>query len=70
MVIVVEVVVLVVEVALVVEVVVAVITITSNGHSVMVFSHQSKTTTCQTWCERHHRNAQVKHLSCRCLALV
>ena len=29
-------------------------------------SHQ----TCRTWCERHHRNAQVQHLSCRCLALV
>ena len=29
-------------------------------------SHQ----TCRTWCERHHRNAQVHHLSCRCLALV
>ena len=25
---------------------------------------------CWTWCERHHRNAQVQHLSCRCLALV
>ena len=22
------------------------------------------------WCERHHSNAQVQHLSCRCLALV
>ena len=40
----------------------------------MVFSHQSKTTTrpqtCRTWCERHHRNAQVQHLSCRCLVVV
>ena len=58
----------------------------------MVFSHQSKTTTrrrqdkcwtcaflwclshqvCRTWCEteRLHRNAQVQHLSCRCLDLV
>ena len=27
-------------------------------------------TTRQTCCERHHRNAQVQHLSCRCLALV
>ena len=24
----------------------------------------------RTWCERHHRNAQGQHLSCRCLALV
>ena len=23
-----------------------------------------------TWCERHHRNAQVQHLSCRCLVVV
>ena len=58
--------------------------------TVMVFSHQSKTTTrqrqdkcwtcaflwslshqvCRTWCERLHRNAQVQHLSCHCLALV
>ena len=22
------------------------------------------------WCERHHRNAQVQHLSCRCLVVV
>ena len=58
--------------------------------TIMVFSHQSKTTTrqrqdkcwtcaflwClshqvrQTRCERHHRNAQVQHLSCRCLVVV
>ena len=55
---------------------------------VMVFSHQSKTTTrqdkcwtcaflwclshqtCRTWCERHHRNAQVQHLSCRLVVLL
>ena len=24
----------------------------------------------QTWCERHHRNVQVQHLSCRCLVVV
>ena len=29
-------------------------------------SHQVR----QTWCERYHMNAQVQHLSCRCLALV
>ena len=61
-----------------------------NLTSLMVFSHQSKTTTrqrqdkcwtcaflwclshqvCRTWCERHHRNAQVQHLSCHCLVVV
>ena len=25
---------------------------------------------CWTWCERHHRNAKVQHLSCRCLVNV
>ena len=29
-------------------------------------SHQ----VCRTWCERHNRNAQVQHLSCRCLVVV
>ena len=28
------------------------------------------TSRCRTWCERHHRNAQVQHLSCRCLVVV
>ena len=23
-----------------------------------------------TWCERHHRNAQIQHLSCCCLVVV
>ena len=61
-----------------------------RGHTLMVLSHQRKTTTrqrqdkswtcafllclshqvCRTWCERHNRNAQVQHLSRRCLALV
>ena len=26
--------------------------------------------TCRTWCDRHHRNAQVQHLSCRCIVIV
>ena len=29
-------------------------------------SHQVR----HVWCERHHRNAQVQHLSCRCLVVV
>ena len=58
----------------------------SFGSTVMVLSHQSKTTTrqilnlCismmpftqvrQTWWERHNRNAQVQLLSCGCLVVV
>ena len=25
---------------------------------------------CRRWCERHNRNAQIQHLSCRCLVFV
>ena len=35
-----------------------------------VFTPEQDNDKTNVWCERHHRNAQVQLLSCRCLVVV